>query len=97
MTGRNTEETEARESGLVGWDRPVETVDAQLSPTLSSRAAAEGSVRLVAGEHRVNSAHPLTQVLPSLAQLQVLPRAIKELRMEGAASLGGLGRGCRKG
>lgn len=82
----------------MGWDRPVETVDAQLSPTLSSRAAAaEGSVRLVAGEHRVNSAHPLTQVLPSLAQLQVLPRAIKELRMDGTGSLGGLGRGCRKG
>ena len=81
----------------MGWDRPVETVDAQLSPTLSSRAAAEGSVRLAAGEHRVNSAHPFTQVLPSLTQLQVLPRAIKELRMEGAGSLGGLGRGCRKG
>ena len=57
----------------MGWCRTgqFKHVDAQLSPTLFSRAAGEGGIRWLAS---VGSTQPIpSQVLSSLAQVWVVP------------------------
>lgn len=70
MAGRNTE---AWESGLLGWGGTgqLKRVDAELSPPLSSRAAGEGGIRWLASVGLTQPIPP--QVLPSLAQVRVVP------------------------
>lgn len=58
-------------TGGMGWDRAVGSVDAELPPALSSRAAGEGGIRWLAS---VGLTQPIPrQGLPSLAQVQVVP------------------------
>lgn len=65
--------TEAWESGLLGWGgiEELKCVDAELSPTLSSRAAGEGGIGWLVSAGLTQPIPP--QVLPSLAQVQVVP------------------------